>query len=155
MEFGRIFVKFHGLSNARRFSAAGRALGLGLYLIPCFVAPAQAQFAVCNQTLNVMNVAVGRYDYENFTTSGWWTVGPNRCANVIDEVLNARYVYVFAQDVFGKEIMNGATPMCIDTKRFDIVGEEDCLVRGYLEARFKEVDTFKSERWTLFVYPPG
>ncbi|EBA05753.1 DUF1036 domain-containing protein [Sagittula stellata] len=116
---------------------------------------AAAQFAVCNQTLNVLNVAVGRYAYENFTTSGWWTVGPNRCANVIDRVLDVRYVYVFAQDVFGKEIMRGATPMCIDTKRFDIVGEEDCLLRGYLEARFHEVDTFKSERWTLFIYPPS
>mgnify|MGYP000300693729 CR=1 FL=1 len=69
--------------------------------------------------------------------------------------IDGRIVYVFAQDVFGKEIMRGATPMCIDTKRFDIVGEEDCLLRGYLEARFHEVDTFKSERWTLFIYPPS
>ncbi len=131
---------------------AGLATALLAGILPV---TAQAQFAVCNQTLNVLNVAVGRYQYENFATSGWWTVGPNRCANVIDEVLSVRYVYVFAQDVFGKEIMSGATPMCIDTKRFDVVGDEDCLVRGFLEARFKEVDTFKSERWTLFIYPPS
>lgn len=117
-------------------------------------AQARAQFSVCNQTLNVLNVAVGRYQYDAFVTSGWWTVGPNRCANVIDEELNVRYVYVFAQDVFGKVIMSGATPMCVGPKRFDIRGEEDCLLRGYLEARFHEVDTFKSERWQVFIYPP-
>jgi uncharacterized membrane protein len=117
--------------------------------------PVQAQFAVCNQTLNVLNIAIGRYQYEDFVTSGWWTVGPNRCANVIDEELDVRFVYVFAQDVFGKVIMSGATPMCVGPKRFDITGNEDCLLRGFLEARFHEVDTFKSERWTLFIYPPS
>ncbi len=132
-----------------------RLISAGCLVILFSPTQSAAQFAVCNQTLNVLNIAVGRYAYENFTTSGWWTVGPNRCANVIDRVLDVRYVYVFAQDVFGKEIMRGATPMCIDTKRFDIVGEEDCLLRGYLEARFHEVDTFKSERWTLFIYPPS
>lgn len=115
----------------------------------------QAQFAVCNQTLDVLNVAIGRHHIEEFTTSGWWTIGPNRCANVIDEELDARYIYVFAQDVFGKVVLSGATPLCVGAKRFDIVGEADCLPRGYLEARFHEVDTFKSERWTLFIYPPS
>jgi uncharacterized membrane protein len=133
-----------------------RAWLIGLLGLLCALpAPARAQFAVCNQTLTVLNVAIGRFEYDDFVTSGWWTVGPNRCANVIDEVLDVRYVYVFAQDVFGKEIMSGATPMCIAPKRFDIRGEADCLLRGYLEARFQEVDTYKSERWTLFIYPPS
>ncbi len=117
--------------------------------------PAQAQFAICNQTLSVLNVAVGRYQYDTLTTSGWWTIGPNRCANVIDRELDARFVYVFAQDVFGNTIMSGAHPMCVGPKRFDIRGDEDCLLRGFLEARFQEVDTLKSERWTFFIYPPS
>ncbi len=115
---------------------------------------AQAHFAVCNQTFDVINVAIGQYQRETFETSGWWTIGPNQCANVIDEVLTARYVYVFAQDVFGKTIVSGATPMCVAPERFRIRGETECLVRGYLEARFHEVDTLRTERWTLFVYPP-
>lgn len=115
---------------------------------------AAAQFAVCNQTFDVINVALGAYDRDAFNTSGWWTIGPNQCANVIDRTLAARYFYVFATDVFGREVLTGATPMCVAPDRFEIRGEQDCLVRGLIEARFHEVDTRRSERWTLFVYPP-
>lgn len=118
--------------------------------------PAAAQFQVCNQTFDVVNVAVGQYDRDAFETSGWWTIGPNQCANVIDRELRARYIYVFAQDVFGKSVLTGATPMCVAPDRFEIRGETDCLVRGFIEARFLEVDTLRTERWTLFINaPPG
>jgi uncharacterized membrane protein len=115
---------------------------------------AKAEFAVCNQTFDVVNVAVGQYDHNVFETSGWWTIGPNQCANVIIEDLRVRYIYVFAQDVFGKTILTGSTPMCVAPDKFTIRGETDCLVRGYLEARFLEVDTQRTERWTLFITPP-
>ena len=115
---------------------------------------AAAQFSVCNQTFDVVNVAIGQFDRDAFETSGWWTVGPNQCANVIDEVLTARYIYAFAQDVFGRVILSGSVPMCVAPARFEIRGESDCLVRGYIEARFHEVDTLRTERWTLFLYPP-
>ncbi|MFK7836776.1 MAG: DUF1036 domain-containing protein [Sulfitobacter sp.] len=113
-----------------------------------------AQFAVCNQTFDVINVALGEFDRTNFKTSGWWTIGPNQCANTVDDVLTARYFYVYAKDVFGREVLTGATPMCVAPDRFEIRGEQDCLVRGLIEARFHEVDTRRSERWTVFVYPP-
>ena len=112
---------------------------------------AAAEFAVCNQSFDVVNVAVGQYEDNDFVTRGWWTVGPNQCANVIREALTARYIYVFAQDVFGKEILQGATPMCIAPNRFTIRGETTCLLRGYLDADFLEVDTQQTERWTLFL----
>ncbi len=115
---------------------------------------ARAQFSICNQTFDVVNVAIGQYDLDAFETSGWWTIGPNQCANVIDEQLRARYIYVFAQDVFGKSVLTGATPMCVAPDRFEIRGETDCLIRGFIEARFLEVDTQRTERWTLFLNPP-
>lgn len=124
----------------------------GLALIAA--SPAATQFTVCNQTFDVINVAMGAYDRDDFETSGWWTIGPNQCANVIDEELTSRYIYVFAKDVFGREVLTGATPMCVAPDRFEIRGEQDCLIRGLIEARFHEVDTRKSERWTLFIYPP-
>lgn len=115
---------------------------------------AMAQFAVCNQSFDVVNVAIGQHEEEGFVTRGWWTIGPNQCANVIRDELTARYIYVFAQDVFGNEILNGATPMCIAPKRFVIQDEVNCLLRGYLDADFLEVDTQKTERWTLFLSAP-
>lgn len=119
-----------------------------------FPALASAQFSVCNQTFDVVNVAIGQYDRDVFETSGWWTIGPNQCASVIDTDLTARFIYVFAQDVFGRVVLSGSTPMCVAPGRFAIRGETDCLVRGYIEARFYEVDTLRTERWTLFIYPP-
>lgn len=115
---------------------------------------ARAEFAVCNQSFDVVNVAVGQFEKGEFGTQGWWTVGPNQCANVIRDPLDARYIYVFAQDVFGKAILNGTTPMCIGVDKFSIRGETNCLLRGHLEAGFFEVDTQKTERWTLFLSAP-
>lgn len=114
---------------------------------------AQAAFAICNQSFDVVNVAIGQYEDDTWVTRGWWTVGPNQCANAIREGLTARYIYVFAQDVFGNEVLNGSTPMCIGTAKFEARGVEDCLVRGYLTANFIEVDTQATERWTLFLTP--
>jgi uncharacterized membrane protein len=130
--------------------------GLFFYLggFLAFAFPAQARFSVCNQTLDVVNVATGIYEIDSFVTSGWWTIGPNQCADVIERQLEARYVYVFAQDVFGRVVLSGSTPMCVAPDRFEIRGETDCLVRGYLDARFHEVDTLQTERWQLFLYPP-
>ena len=113
--------------------------------------PAAAEFAVCNQSFDVVNVAIGQYEEDDFVTRGWWTVGPNQCANAVRDRLEARYVYVFAQDVFGNAILNGSTPMCIGIERFEIAGVEDCLARGFLSADFIEVDTLRTERWTLFL----
>lgn len=118
-------------------------------------APAAAEFAVCNQSFDVVNVAIGQYERNEFVTRGWWTVGPNQCANVIKEKLDARYVYVFAQDVFGNAILNGGTNMCVGPKRFEIQGEKDCAVRGFIEVPYVEVDTQRTERWTLFLTPQG
>ncbi|MFM2388923.1 MAG: hypothetical protein RLZZ437_478 [Pseudomonadota bacterium] len=117
--------------------------------------PARAEFAVCNQSFDVVNVAIGQFERNEFVTRGWWTVGPNQCANVIKDKLEARYVYVFAQDVFGNAILNGATNMCVGPKRFEIQGEKDCAVRGFIEVPYVEVDTQRTERWTLFLTPQG
>ncbi|MFQ6549986.1 DUF1036 domain-containing protein [Aestuariibius sp. 2305UL40-4] len=131
-----------------------RAFGVAFVAIWSLVAgPLRAEFAVCNQTFDVINVAVGQSEEDTFVTRGWWTVGPNQCANVIRDPLPARYVYIFAKDVFGKEILNGTDEMCISTRKFTIRGETDCLLRGYLPARFIEVDTQRTERWTLFLAP--
>lgn len=125
---------------------------LGL-ILSCFAGsgPAKAEFAVCNQTLDVVNVAIGWNHDGRFQTEGWWTVGPNQCANTIKDELESRYIYVYAQDVFGLPVLNGTTQMCIEERKFLIRGIEDCWARGHVNAGFIEVDTEKTVRWTLFL----
>jgi uncharacterized membrane protein len=126
------------------------ALALGL----AATGAARADFSVCNQTLDVLNVAIGQQEADAFTTEGWWTIGSNQCAQVIREDLRNRYIFVYATDVFGQPILNGTESMCIAPKRFSIDGVESCWQRGYLEAKFLEVDTLAVERWTLFLTEP-
>ncbi|MEJ6403005.1 DUF1036 domain-containing protein [Yoonia sp. 2307UL14-13] len=124
---------------------------LGLSLSP---RPAHAQFSVCNQSFDVVNVAIGLFEEDGFVTRGWWTVGPNQCANVIRDELQSRYIYVFAQDVFGKEILRGTVSLCVAPDGFEVKGERDCVVDGLVPVDFIEVDTLETERWTLFLAPP-
>lgn len=124
------------------------ALALGLSTLPGEVA---AQFAVCNQSFDVMNVAIAQDVEGSFQTEGWWTVGPNQCANVIKDELTSRYIYLYAQDVFGQPILNGTTQLCIAPRKFVIRGEKDCWALGNIAAGFIEVDTQKTQRWTLFL----
>ena len=112
---------------------------------------AHAEFTVCNQTLDVVNLAVGQKVDNADQTDGWWTIGANQCVNVIREELTNRYIYLYATDVFGHAILNGSTEMCIDRRRFSIRGIEECWQRGHIAARFVEVDTQEQVRWTFFL----
>lgn len=120
-----------------------------------FAEPARAEFTVCNQTLDVINISLGQEVGNEFETEGWWTVGANQCAEVIRDELVNRFIYVFANDVFGQALLNGTTEMCVGTKRFVIRGIESCWQRGHRAVKFFEVDTQAVERWTLFVVTPA
>nr|WP_321455764.1 DUF1036 domain-containing protein [uncultured Cohaesibacter sp.] len=132
------------------------ATGIWFFLIVTFLlcqSPAQAQFAVCNQSLDVFNIAIGQEVSEEFQTDGWWTVGANKCATVIRNTLTNRYIYVYATDVKEHPVLTGTSSMCIDRKRFTIRGATDCWERGHIAVKFHEVDTKAMERWTLFLQP--
>ena len=116
---------------------------------------ARAEFTVCNQTLDVVNLAIGQEVDDAFQTEGWWTIGANQCAEVIREELANRFIYVFANDVFGQPVLNGTTEMCVGQKGFVIRGIESCWQRGHRAVKFYEVDTQAVERWTLFLTSPA
>ncbi|MYZ50429.1 DUF1036 domain-containing protein [Rhizobiales bacterium L72] len=112
---------------------------------------AAAQFTVCNQTLDVVNLSVGQEVEGEFQTEGWWTIGANRCADVIRDELWNRFIYIYAEDVFGQPVLRGTTEMCVGPRRFTITGIEACWQRGYRSVKFFEVDTQAVERWTVFL----
>jgi uncharacterized membrane protein len=112
---------------------------------------ARAEFTVCNQTLDVVNLAVGQKVDNADQTDGWWTIGANQCVNVIREELTNRYIYIYATDVFGHAILTGSIEMCIERRRFSIRGIDACWQRGHIAAQFLEVDTLEQVRWTFFL----
>jgi len=140
---------------ARSWTKRALALAVAALTLALGAGEARAEFSVCNQTLDVVNVAIGQQGAEAFTTEGWWTIGSNQCALVIRDELRNRFIFVYANDVFGQPILKGTQSMCVAPKRFSIDGVESCWQRGYIEAKFLEVDTQAVERWTLFLTDPA
>jgi uncharacterized membrane protein len=142
------------LVAARRFGEDAIRLWLAAFTVLIGVlasSPARAEFTVCNQTLDVVNLAVGQEVDSAFQTEGWWTIGANQCVNVLRDQLVNRFIYLYATDVFGQSILPGSTDMCIEKRKFSIRGDKDCWQLGHIAAPFYEVDTLRQERWTFFL----
>lgn len=145
-----------------RCDRLGVGMGLGLALV-CLIGvsrPARAEFKVCNQTIGLYNVAIGAEIDQRFHTEGWWALPANSCVIPLKEDLDQlklRYVYVHVESVTGESAVEGNWDMCVDTKRFKIeriAGEPwNCWVRGFVQAKFLEVDTGEAKSWTIFVQP--
>ena len=143
--------------------AAGILAGIWGAVVPW---PASAELRLCNQGFDVLNIAIAQPSQERlrrdppdggtddgFTTRGWWRVAPGQCATLLRGRLESRYFYLFAADVFGRESLSGSVPLCVAPRGFAIETQGDCLLRGYLDARFIEVDTEERDDWTVFVAP--
>ncbi|SON55892.1 putative integral membrane protein [Hartmannibacter diazotrophicus] len=131
---------------------AMQALGLAAIVLAAATAAAEAKFTICNQSLDVFNVAIGHDSGRGeIETEGWWQIAANRCVDVVREDLTYRYIYVYAKDVFDQPVLEGKTAMCVGTRRFQISGTGDCWQRGYEAVNFVEVDTQDQSRWTLFL----
>ena len=96
---------------------------------------------VCNKTKALVNIAVGYVDGAVFATQGWWSVTPGACATPIRGDLPGRYVYVYGQDIDGVDLLKGSSSMCVDRRKFKVMGTGDCWRRGLLAVNFAEVDT--------------
>jgi uncharacterized membrane protein len=140
--------KAHG---RRRFLRASFAL----VLIAGAHTPAHADFRVCNRTRILINLAVGRNAGDDFATEGWWTVTPGSCATPIHGPLRGRYIYLYATDIDGADVLKGTVSMCIDRGKFNAFGIENCWRRGLQTVAFAEIDTLDSPEWTTFLTDIG
>jgi uncharacterized membrane protein len=116
-----------------------------------WAAPARAGFSVCNDSFDVLNLAVAYDAGAGFVSEGWWTIAPNRCVAVIRDRILSRYVYVFATDVFNQALLEGNAAFCVDDGRFRIPGAGECWTRGHVAAEFAEVDIGEAGHWTLIL----
>jgi uncharacterized membrane protein len=125
------------------------ALGAAAGLVLAASSPAHAELKVCNQTRYLVNVAVGYTTEAAFQTEGWWTVAPSACSTPLKGPLQNRYVYVYAVDIDGSDLMSGSYSMCIKRRKFLIEGVGDCWRRGFATVDFAEVDTLSAPNWTV------
>ena len=147
-----------------RIAVAGVCLGTA--------PPAYAELRICNQTLNLYNVAVGYFTGAgchqsptdeatcHMQTEGWWNLPASGCVPLIKYELEDSFYYVFATDIYGDDAVTGETELCVKLNhKFEIkttfaeisAKTPGCWQKGYQQVKFKEIDTHNAKDWTVFV----
>lgn len=112
--------------------------------------PARADLRICNQTRNMVSVALGYRAEKGWQSEGWWQAPAGDCRVLFQGSLADRtYYYIYAVDDVGGGEWDGSVFMCTRDETFTIFGVEDCLARGYERTGFFEIDTQKRTDWTL------
>lgn len=142
------------LGRFRRGTGRLPSVTCAFVLLAIFSSPARADFRVCNRTHALINIAVGTDAGEVFKTEGWWVATPGSCATPIRGPLKSRFVYLYATDIDGVDLLAGTATMCIDRGKFVAYGAENCWRRGLQAVAFAEIDTLDSSDWTTFLTDP-
>jgi uncharacterized membrane protein len=120
-----------------------------IFGLSCSLAPARADFRLCNNSGSRVSVALAYTDGETWISEGWWNLKASGCETLVRGPLAAEFYYVYAMDEHGGE-WKGKAFMCTRDREFRIIGREDCFVRGFDRSGFFEVDTGKeAKNWTV------
>lgn len=134
-------------------------------MVSLMASPARAALTVCNQTLDIANVAlaVGASDEGlgdgtdevsdkgGSRSEGWWVVAPNRCAEIVPDDLGDATYHLLAIDVRGQLLVTGGAPFCTAPRSFRIDGRSNCWLRGHTKGNFMPVETRGARDWTVFL----
>lgn len=99
-----------------------------------------AGLEICNETSIKQTVAVGYKDGEDWVSEGWWNITPGYCATPLQDDLKSRYYYYRAV-ASGRDFQDDNIAFCTVPKVFTIVGDADCIERGYEQSLFAKIDT--------------
>jgi uncharacterized membrane protein len=104
----------------------------------------EAGLKLCNRAGTLVWTAVAQRREDSWESRGWWPLGPDECAKVLNEPLSqpAYYVYAALPDPDGeadRPLSAADEPFCLAPTRFAILGREACARRGYREGRFVTV----------------
>ena len=140
-------MKCGSLVLSLRPSLALMTATLGGFL--AFSTPVHAELRICNETANLVSVALGYRAERGWMSEGWWQTPPGDCRVLYQGDLQKRFYYLYAVDDIGGGAWDGQVFMCTRDETFTIFGVEDCLARGYERTGFFEIDTQNRTDWTL------
>jgi uncharacterized membrane protein len=104
----------------------------------------EAGLKLCNRAGTLVWTAIAMRRDESWESRGWWPLGPDECAKVLNEPLTQPAYYVYAALPEGeadadRPLSAADEPFCLAPTRFAILGREACERRGYREGRFVTV----------------
>lgn len=114
---------------------------------------------LCNKTAHLLWAATGQLTDDRFESRGWTRVPAEDCTQVINQNLDNRYYFFYAEAVTAqgdvvteagrRKIWGGEKPLCSKPTRFVIKGDENCVARGFDRHLFEQIDTGSARRWTV------
>jgi uncharacterized membrane protein len=123
--------------------------GFAGFMAMAATTPARADLRVCNESANLISIALGYRAERGWMSEGWWQAPPGDCRVIFQGDLQRRFYYLYAVDDVGGGAWDGQVFMCTRDETFTIFGVEDCLARGYERTGFFEIDTQNRSDWTL------
>lgn len=119
------------------------------------VAPAHADFRVCNNTKHMIGLAIARSNGIDWVSEGWWNIDSKGCTVILEGPLKARYYYLYAVEYDIGGGWTGDRYFCTGKRSFSITGRQNCRDRGYDRTGFFEVDTKDATDYTHLLTDPG
>jgi uncharacterized membrane protein len=97
---------------------------------------APSGYTVCNESRDVLLVALGQMEGGKPVSRGWWTVQPGACAKTVTTPLKSDAVYLLARKKGGGTVVTGSKTFCTTPVIFEITGAQNCATRGLTEGGF-------------------
>lgn len=116
---------------------------------------APAGYTVCNESRDVLLVALGQVERAKPVSRGWWTIQPGACAKAVTTPLKTEAVYLLAQKKGGGALVSGAKKFCTTPVIFEIRGTENCAMRGLVESGFALTPTKGVSGYIAHIRPGG
>ena len=116
---------------------------------------APAGYTVCNDSHDILLVALGGMERGQAVSRGWWTVQPAGCARAVTAPLNTDAVFLLAQKKNGAALVGGSQIFCTTATAFEIRGADSCAARGYGQAGFSRTQTRGLSGYVAHVGPAG
>jgi uncharacterized membrane protein len=116
---------------------------------------APAGYTVCNDTGDILLVALGRIAGGKASSQGWWTVQAGACAKTITTPLTNEAFFLLAQKKSGITLVGGGQSFCTAAAAFQIQGAQTCAARGLTQAGFAATPTKGASGTVAHVGPGG
>lgn len=123
------------------------------------VAPAQADYKLCNATSYVLDATIAYETDEGWESQGWFQLLPGACDPVISGRIEREVYFVYARSIDahagGTKYFSGSDRFCTAPGDFLIDGRNDCATRGFDSHDFTRVETRTGQDWTTTFSEPA
>lgn len=133
-----------------------------LLLAAPWASAAEGSWTVCNRSGKDVQVSIAYVNPGSrggFISEGWWKLRAcGGCAMVLkrDETSDPRNVFLHVENTDGVVVTSGNSRMCTASFKHTIVGNDNCVKRGFKDGWYKHLDSVNlDKRHTTNIRGPG